>query len=286
MSPTPFSPYRTCPVYLAEHWTLSCANAVAILHGFFRDEDFSGTREQIADLDGRLRAADRWLRTEIGGYRVDDWQRYFRAGRPYRYCGHDEPSATLYMLELCRDYRDDLRLFWRGLGWDADSPPRDDFYSALDPGAVAHQYRRLALVCRVAPAWGPPGTLPDTSPVAAAMAHERTRTQIELSFRRLHNQIPREHKAADGASGPDPPCEQNGKRRPLTDPEQVVLDIIRAQPPGTGIIGKKILAEAKKRGKIISSESTLTRHIIPVLKQGYQVRNGGGGRGYYVALPA
>jgi hypothetical protein len=68
---------------------------------------------------------------------------------------------------------------------------------------------------------------------------------------------------------------------PLTPKEQVVLDIIRERPAGQGIIGKKIIKEAKERGVTISSENTLTSHIIPNLKP-YGVTNGGGGRGYYV----
>ncbi len=71
------------------------------------------------------------------------------------------------------------------------------------------------------------------------------------------------------------------KPPPLTDHEQKVLDLIKAQPPGKGITGPKILTTLAKQGRILD-QSTLTRHIIPKLKKWYGVGNAGGGRGYFI----
>jgi hypothetical protein len=107
------------------------------------------------------------------------------------------------------------------------------------------------------------------------MAHERSRTQIQLAFYRIHNLIPREGRTAvEGVEVVSPlATEPEGSRQPLTTKQQVALDIIREQPPGEPIIGKKIIAEAKRRRITISSENTLTSHIIPVLKKYHGVKN-------------
>lgn len=69
---------------------------------------------------------------------------------------------------------------------------------------------------------------------------------------------------------------------PLTEPEQAVLDVIRTQPPGQGITGIQIIDTLRMRNPPVKIEqSTLTRHFIPKLKQGYGVRNRRSA-GYYV----
>jgi hypothetical protein len=65
----------------------------------------------------------------------------------------------------------------------------------------------------------------------------------------------------------------------LTTLEQSVLDIIIAQPPGSGIPGKQILKEMAKKGRILD-DSTLTTHIIPKLKAWHRVKTRRGA-GYY-----
>jgi hypothetical protein len=64
------------------------------------------------------------------------------------------------------------------------------------------------------------------------------------------------------SSAPQPP--------PLTDIEQRVLNIIKEHPKG--IQGKGIIHNVRKQGFPIA-QSTLTRHIIPKLKQWYSVEN-------------
>src|SRR5437764_5886968 len=90
-------PYRTCPVFLAELWLRRSQGSVVILDGHFRDGDLRDIADRASDLDAHLRTADQWLRTEVGGHRVDDWQRHYRGARPFRYCGHTEPTAHLWL---------------------------------------------------------------------------------------------------------------------------------------------------------------------------------------------
>ncbi|HZR48277.1 MAG TPA: hypothetical protein VFB06_02045 [Streptosporangiaceae bacterium] len=86
---------------------------------------------------------------------------------------------------------------------------------------------------------------------------------------------------ADGEGEDQAGAPADSGQVPLTPKEQVVLDIIRDQPVGRGIIGKKIIKAAKERGQTITSEAVLTRHIIPRLKP-YGVVNARGGRGYVI----
>jgi hypothetical protein len=65
---------------------------------------------------------------------------------------------------------------------------------------------------------------------------------------------------------------------PLTDHEQAVLKVIKDHPGG--IQGSKILSILAKRRRVLD-QSTLTRHIIPKLKDWCRVRNRRG-VGYYI----
>jgi hypothetical protein len=65
---------------------------------------------------------------------------------------------------------------------------------------------------------------------------------------------------------------------PLTAHEQAVLEVIKKHPDG--IQGGKILSILAKRGRVLD-QSTLTRHIIPKLRDWYRVRNRRG-VGYYI----
>lgn len=67
---------------------------------------------------------------------------------------------------------------------------------------------------------------------------------------------------------------------PLTELEALVLEVIREQPPGQAITGKAIVAALAKRGVLIE-QSTLTRHLLPKLKQDHGVRNRRG-VGYFI----
>jgi hypothetical protein len=67
---------------------------------------------------------------------------------------------------------------------------------------------------------------------------------------------------------------------PLSETEQHVLDVIRAQPPGKCITGPQIVAALAKL-RFPLALSTLTRHTIPTLKKHYGVRNRRG-VGYYI----
>lgn len=75
-------------------------------------------------------------------------------------------------------------------------------------------------------------------------------------------------RIADGSAGP-----------PQTDTEREVLDIIRAHPGG--IVGKQILKTMKNKSRDIE-QPTLTRHIIPTLRQHHRAKNRRGGVGYYI----
>jgi hypothetical protein len=67
---------------------------------------------------------------------------------------------------------------------------------------------------------------------------------------------------------------------PLTDTEKRVLDLIKSQPQGTGVTGSQIVTTLSNQNYPIE-QSTLTRHIIPKLKQWYGVKNRPG-VGYYI----
>jgi hypothetical protein len=67
----------------------------------------------------------------------------------------------------------------------------------------------------------------------------------------------------------------------LTATEQKVLDIIKAQPKGKGVIGKFIIKELKRK-KIDINETTLRRHILPKLILHFGVRNQRGAGGYLI----
>lgn len=60
--------------------------------------------------------------------------------------------------------------------------------------------------------------------------------------------------------------------RPLTDSEQRVFDLIHELPSGKGITGKQIVSKLAEEGYPLD-QGTLTRHIIPTLKQSRGVRN-------------
>lgn len=74
-----------------------------------------------------------------------------------------------------------------------------------------------------------------------------------------------------------------GAPQPLTDAERRVFNIIARQPVGTGIMGKRIVATLHAEGYSIG-QSTLTKHIVPKLKQSHGVKNRRG-VGYYVDSP-
>lgn len=59
---------------------------------------------------------------------------------------------------------------------------------------------------------------------------------------------------------------------PLTETERRVLDVIKAQPDGSGISGREIIRELNRQNFPIE-QSTLTRHIIPRLRNFHGVRN-------------
>jgi hypothetical protein len=67
--------------------------------------------------------------------------------------------------------------------------------------------------------------------------------------------------------------------KPLTEAEEAVLSVIPFKDSGKGITGKEIVAALAKKGFELS-ENTLTRHIIPKLKESYGVENRRG-VGYY-----
>jgi hypothetical protein len=71
------------------------------------------------------------------------------------------------------------------------------------------------------------------------------------------------------------PLRAEGDRPPLTENESMVLTLIKNQEPDGGITGKQIQTETG------ISQGTLTRHIIPRLKQWYGVKNRPGA-GYYL----
>lgn len=74
-------------------------------------------------------------------------------------------------------------------------------------------------------------------------------------------------------------------RQSLTEPEQRVLDLIKAQPSGRGITGKQIVTNLKKLA-IELKESTLRRHVLPKLAKHFRVKNQRSRGGYYHDLPA
>jgi hypothetical protein len=65
----------------------------------------------------------------------------------------------------------------------------------------------------------------------------------------------------------------------LTDVQRAVLEQLDGLPPGAGLTGKEFLKVLRDWGFRIK-QSTLTRHIMPTLKEYYGVRNRRGG-GYY-----
>lgn len=73
--------------------------------------------------------------------------------------------------------------------------------------------------------------------------------------------------------------DQLGKVELLSDNERLVLDVIKNQEPGTGILGKQILSTLDKRGLTID-ETDMRRRILPRLKRDYGVKNRQG-VGYY-----
>lgn len=74
---------------------------------------------------------------------------------------------------------------------------------------------------------------------------------------------------------------EGGDPPPLTENEKRVLSIIQEQPRGDGILGKQIIDQLTTQALPID-QSTLTRHIIPMLKRWYGVDNRRG-VGYYIA---
>jgi len=74
---------------------------------------------------------------------------------------------------------------------------------------------------------------------------------------------------------------QKGTRKePLTDNQNVVLELLKKQPKTKGLTGKAILQELE-RMDIIIDQSTLTKSIIPALKKSHGVKNKPGA-GYYI----
>jgi hypothetical protein len=72
------------------------------------------------------------------------------------------------------------------------------------------------------------------------------------------------------------------RKKPLTETERFVLEIIRSQPAGQGIAGKDICIRMRdKPYQTPIAENTLTTHIIPKLKAAGLIESGGPGRGYY-----
>lgn len=64
----------------------------------------------------------------------------------------------------------------------------------------------------------------------------------------------------------NPPLPTPPVQIPLTDLQRFVLEIIKSQPADQAISGKRIIEVLASKYKRISSEQTLTTHIIPVLK--------------------
>ena len=70
---------------------------------------------------------------------------------------------------------------------------------------------------------------------------------------------------------------------PLTEAEGKVLELIKKQPKGQAITGSEIISRLNQQS-FPMEQSTLTRHIIPNLKEFYGVKNRRG-VGYYVDAP-
>ncbi len=83
-------------------------------------------------------------------------------------------------------------------------------------------------------------------------------------------------------SAPETPSTEvgAGKPEPMTDSQQAVYNILNALPPGECLTGKEIL-EKLPTGHRGMDSSTLTSHVIPVLKRSHGVKNKRGA-GYYI----
>jgi hypothetical protein len=67
-------------------------------------------------------------------------------------------------------------------------------------------------------------------------------------------------------------CEDANGNSPLTERERQVFEVIQSLPLGKGLTADKIVAALATKG-IVIHRSTLTRHIIPVLKARFGLRN-------------
>lgn len=86
-------------------------------------------------------------------------------------------------------------------------------------------------------------------------------------------------------TGPEPAKNEKEKERSPTEKlnhtEHAVLSVIENQPEGEGMSAKKILAQLKKQ-KITIAESTLRKHILPILREFHHVVNHRAAGGYLI----
>lgn len=104
-------------------------------------------------------------------------------------------------------------------------------------------------------------------------------------LRRLEGKAADEAEAHAGAGQSTRPTGRvTGQMPPLlTEVQEAVLDIIKAPPSGKpGVTGPDIISILRQRTGRMLGQSTLTAHIIPVLKRTHGVKNERGSRGYYI----
>ncbi len=80
-------------------------------------------------------------------------------------------------------------------------------------------------------------------------------------------------KAPTPAKPAEPVAPGGPTKKPLSEREGWVLEVIRSAPQGTGITGPAIIADVRQRHRVVIEQGTLTKHIIPKLKKYYGVRN-------------
>ena len=78
---------------------------------------------------------------------------------------------------------------------------------------------------------------------------------------------------------PEPP---RAARETLSATEKAVLAVIESQPKGQGITSKEIIAKLKKKGVTLAN-SSLRKHIMPVLKRQCGVVNHRAAGGYMIS---
>ncbi len=92
----------------------------------------------------------------------------------------------------------------------------------------------------------------------------------------------------DSKAGHTLPREKEAKKAkpPLTERENLVVEVLKSIPPGKGMIGKAILDKISKDGGPTIGDSELTgRIILNLKKEGYKIKNRKGAGYYFYEMP-